>query len=141
MSAKISKRDKPDWLAARLKAAGLRTTRPRLALADLLFGKGDRHITAEQLYGEARAAGLSVSQATIYNTLNQFHAVGLLREVQVDPSRSYFDTNTSDHHHFYIEEEGRLIDIEKQAIPIASLPDSPDGFQISDVEIIIRLTR
>ena len=141
MSAKISKRDKPDWLAARLKATGLRTTRPRLALADLLFGKGDRHITAEQLYGEARAAGLSVSQATIYNTLNQFHAAGLLREVQVDPSRSYFDTNTSDHHHFYIEEEGRLIDIEKQAIPIASLPDSPDGFQISDVEIIIRLRR
>ena len=137
----IAQRDGPMTRAAQLKAAGLRTTRPRLALADLLFAKGDRHVTADQLYSEAQAAGLSISQATIYNTLNQFQEAGLLREVQVDPSRSYFDTNTSEHHHFYVEEEGRLMDIEKHAISIDRLPESPQGFRVAGVDIVIRLTK
>jgi len=130
-----------DELAARLKAHGLRTTLPRLMLADLLFAQGNRHVTAEKLHAEARAAGLKVSQATIYNTLNQFSEAGLLREVQVDQARSYFDTNLDEHHHFYVEEEGRLIDIPQEAIALERLPESPEGFAIAGVDVVIRLSR
>lgn len=128
-------------LAARLKAKGLRTTMPRLQLADLLFAQGNRHVTAEKLYAEARAAALKISQATIYNTLNQFCDAGLLREVQVDQARSYFDTNLDDHHHFYVEDEGRLIDIPQDAIALERLPDSPQGFSIAGVDVVIRLQK
>ena len=128
-------------LAARLKAKGLRTTMPRLQLADLLFAQGNRHVTAEKLYAEARAAALKISQATIYNTLNQFCDAGLLREVQVDQARSYFDTNLNDHHHFYVEDEGRLIDIPQDAIALERLPDSPQGFSIAGVDVVIRLQK
>ena len=128
-------------LAQKLKDHGLRTTTPRLMLAELLFAGGNRHITAEALFSEARAASLKVSQATIYNTLNQFCDAGLLREVQVDQERSYFDTNMSDHHHFYVEAEGRLIDIEQDAVALAKLPDAPDGFSVSGVDIVIRLEK
>ena len=91
--------------------AGLRPTRQRVALAELLFGGPHRHVSAEQLHSEATEAHVGVSLATIYNTLHQFHEAGLLREVAVDASRSYFDTDTSDHHHFYVEDEQRMIDI------------------------------
>ena len=109
-------------LTAKLKAHGLRTTKPRLLLADLLFSGGNRHVTADGLFAEARRAGLRVSQATIYNTLNQFCEAGLLREVQVDQARSYFDTNLDDHHHFYVEADGRLIDIDADAVVLDKLP-------------------
>ena len=128
-------------LAARLKEHGLRTTVPRLQLADLLFGAGNRHITAEKLHAEARHAGLKISQATIYNTLNQFCEAGLLREVQVDQARSYFDTNLDAHHHFYVEDEGRLIDIPQEAIALERLPDTPDGFNVAGVDVVIRLEK
>ena len=126
-------------LSGKLRAAGLRTTKQRLALADLLFSGGNRHITAEILHAEARANGLAVSQATIYNTLNQFHEAGLLREVIVEQGRSYFDTNLSDHHHFYVENESRLIDIDNQDIAIGDLPQTPTGFEPVGVDVIIRL--
>jgi Fur family iron response transcriptional regulator len=87
------------------------------------------------------AAGLKISQATVYNTLNQFHAAGLLRQVQVDQARSYFDTNIDAHHHFYVEEEARLIDIAAQQVDVARLPDSPKGYDIDRVEVIIRLDK
>lgn len=90
----------------RLRAAGLRPTRQRLALAKLLLGNGDRHVTAEQLYIEAAAAAMPVSLATVYNTLHQFTEAGLLREVVVEPGRSYFDTNIADHHHFFCSRTG-----------------------------------
>lgn len=128
-----------DQLAQKLKSHGLRTTRPRLQLADLLFAKGNRHLTADMLYAEARAAGLSVSQATIYNTLNQFSEAGLLREVQVDKTRSYYDTNLDAHHHFYVEENGLLIDIDRNAVALAKTPETPDGFSVTGVDIVIRL--
>jgi Fur family transcriptional regulator, iron response regulator len=96
---------------ARLRGCGLRPTRQRLDLARLLFGAGHRHITAEQLFAESRAAGVPVSLATVYNTLHQFTAAGLLREVAVEPGRSYFDTNTDHHHHFFHEGSARLLDI------------------------------
>src|SRR5204863_10163352 len=98
-------------LAERLRTAGFRLTRPRLALARLLFDADDRHVTAEQLHGGANAASISVSLATVYNGLNRFISAGLLREVIVDPGRSYFDTNIDDDHHFFCESMGALQDI------------------------------
>lgn len=126
-------------LIERLKGAGLRPTRQRLALAKLLFGKGDRHTTAEKLHSEAREADVGVSLATVYNALNQFTEAGLLREVVVDASRSYFDTNVSDHHHFYIESSGTLMDVDSSALRLDSLPPPPDGREVERVDVIIRL--
>ena len=97
--------------AERLRAAGLRPTRQRVELVGLLFAGGDRHMTAESLHGDALAAGVKVALATVYNTLHQFTAAGLLRQVVVDAARSYFDTNTGDHQHFFVEDDGLLIDI------------------------------
>lgn len=123
----------------RLRAAGLRPTRQRLALARSLLEKGDRHVTAEQLHTEAVDNGIKVSLATIYNTLHQFTAAGLLREVVVDPGRSYFDTNISEHHHFYNEGSGELFDIPGDEISVASLPKPPVGRSIDRVDVIVRL--
>jgi len=121
-----------------LRAAKLRPTRQRLALARLLFDKGDRHVTAEQLHDEAESAAIRVSLATIYNTLHQFVAAGLLREVVVNPGRSYFDTNTADHHHFFFEETGRLMDIPSDSIRVNNLPKPPQG-EIKRVDVTIRV--
>ena len=124
-----------------LRAAKLRPTRQRLALAKLLFEKGDRHVTAEQLHQEATTARVRVSLATVYNTLHQFTSAGLLREVVVQPGRSYFDTNTSDHHHFFIEASGHLEDIPGDSVAWARLPEPPKGTRIERVEVIVRVTR
>lgn len=123
----------------RLKAVGLRPTRQRIALANLLFCENGRHITAELLHSEARAQEFPVSLATIYNTLHQFTEVGLLREVVIEPGRSVFDTNTEDHHHFYSEETGELQDIPENSISLNQLPPPPDGTSITRVDVIIRL--
>lgn len=125
----------------RLKDAGLRPTRQRLALGKLLFDAGDRHVTAEQLHGEATSQGIKVSLATVYNTLNQFTDTGLLREVVVSPGRSYFDTNIDEHHHFFYEEDGALKDIPHNAIELASLPDAPADSEVTRVDVIVRLRR
>ena len=126
-------------LAERLRTAGFRLTRPRLALARLLFDADDRHVTAEQLHGEANAASISVSLATVYNVLNQFTSTGLLREVIVDPERSYFDTNTDDHHHFFCETSGALHDIAGDDVTVSGIPAPPDGTEISRLEVIVRV--
>ena len=125
----------------RLRAAGLRPTRQRLALAKLLLESGDRHVSAEQLHGEARGAGIAVSLATVYNTLHQFTDAGLLREVVVEPGRSYFDTNIGDHHHFFHETSGELQDIPGAHVVLAGLPPAPDGMQIRRVDVVIRLRK
>ncbi|HWK45363.1 MAG TPA: Fur family transcriptional regulator [Stellaceae bacterium] len=127
-------------VAGLLRDAGLRPTRQRLALGALLFDGGDRHVTAEQLHGTALERLIPVSLATVYNTLHQFTAAGLLREVVVEPGRSYFDTNTSDHHHFYVEGQGNLLDIPGSHVTVGDLPSPPDGMVVSRVEVIIRLT-
>jgi Fur family iron response transcriptional regulator len=121
--------------------AGLRPTRQRLALAELLLGGPNRHVSAEQLHEEAQAACVGVSLATVYNTLHQFHEAGLLREVAVDASRSYFDTDTSDHHHFYIEDEQRVIDIPANSIVIQGLPEPPAGMQVTHVDVVVRVRK
>ena len=126
-------------LIERLKAAGLRPTRQRLALAKLLFEKGDHHLTAEQQHSQAIAGNVRISLATVYNTLHQFTAAGLLREVVVEPGRSYFDTNVDDHHHFYFEESGRLQDIPGDEARLAQLPLPPEGSEVARVDIMIRL--
>jgi Fur family iron response transcriptional regulator len=126
-------------LSERLRTAGLRLTRPRLALARLLFDGDDRHISAEQLFGEAAAASIPVSLATVYNVLHQFTDAGLLREVVIAPGRSYFDTNIEDHHHFYCESSGVLQDIAGQDVTVSGIPVPPAGTEISRVEVIIRV--
>ncbi|NYZ13130.1 transcriptional repressor [Azospirillum sp. RWY-5-1] len=123
----------------RLQAVGLRPTRQRLGLARLLFDGGDRHVTAEQLHAEALSADMRVSLATVYNTLNQFTDAGLLREVVVEAGRSYFDTNTSDHHHFFLEGSGRLEDIPGRDVVLSSLPTPPAGTRVARVDVIVRL--
>jgi Fur family iron response transcriptional regulator len=127
-----------DWL----DGAGLRPTRQRVALAALLVGDGrNRHVTAESLHDAAREAGEPVSLATVYNTLRAFCDAGLLQEVTVDGSKSYFDTNTHDHPHFFWEEDGKLTDAPSDDLVIARLPDAPNGAEIASVDVVIRLRR
>ena len=125
----------------RLRSAGLRPTRQRLGLARLLFGHGDRHVSAERIYDEAIVARLPVSLATVYNTLNQFTAAGLLRELPVSGARTFFDTRTSPHHHFWNETDGEMTDVCTTAVEIARLPEPPEGMEIAGVEVTIRLRR
>ena len=123
----------------KLFAAGLRPTRQRIALGWLLFAKGDRHLTAENLQEEAQASRVPISLATIYNSLNQFTEAGLLREIAIDGSRTYFDTNISDHHHFLVEGTNVLIDIPRVAVDFEGLPKPPAGKSIAGVDVIVRL--
>ncbi len=123
----------------RLRAAGLRPTRQRLALAKLLFEGKDKHVTAEILHAEAQAASIRVSLATVYNTLHQFTTAGLLREIVVDSQRSYFDTNIADHHHFFFEGSNRLQDIPGDDVVITRLPNPPKGQAVKRVDVVVRL--
>lgn len=126
------------WLAK----AGLRPTRQRVTLAALLIGDGQhRHVTAESLFAAAKAQGEAVSLATVYNTLRAFCDVGLMQEVTVDGSKSYFDTNTHDHPHFYWEDEAKLTDAPSDQLVISQLPDAPEGAEIASVDVVIRLRR
>src|SRR5690242_1979626 len=126
---------------AMLRDVGLRPTRQRIALGWLLFGKGDRHLTAETLYEEAARAKVPVSLATIYNTLHQFTEVGLLRQIAVDGSKSYFDTNASVHHHFYVEGEDELFDIPGAEVIVGNTPTPPEGYEVACVDVVVRLRR
>ncbi len=127
--------------AARLRQAGLRPTRQRNDLAKLLFRDGHRHLTAETLHAEAVAEGIKVSLATVYNALHQFTQAGLLLQVVVDPTRSYFDTNTVYHQHFYREDEGTLLDIPGPDIAVDGLPTPPPGTEIQRVDVVVRLRK
>jgi len=122
-----------------VRDAGLRPTRQRVALAELLFAKGERHLSAEELHEEAAAAGVPVSLATVYNALHQFTQAGLLRILSVEGSKTYFDTNTSDHHHFFVEGENRIFDIETGPVAVGNLPEPPEGMEIVNVDVVVRL--
>ena len=130
-----------ETVATRLRGAGLRPTRQRLALAEILFGSGDRHITAEQLHAEAVAARVPVSLATVYNALHQFTDVGLLRQVAVDGSKTYFDTNSTQHHHFFVEGENALLDIPDTDVVVGKTPIPPEGYEIARIDVVVRLRR
>ena len=123
---------------ARLRAAGLRPTRQRVALASLIFGGGDRHLTAEQLHAEVCTAGLPMSLATVYNALHQFTQVGLLRSLGLEGRATHFDTNTGDHHHF-LTERGDVIDIPDGGVRVSDLPEPPEGMEIAQVDVVVRL--
>src|SRR6266511_1779964 len=124
-----------------LRQVGLRPTRQRMALGWILFAKGDRHITAELLYEEATKAKVPVSLATVYNTLHQFTEVGLLRQVAVDGSKTYFDTNVSEHHHFFVEGECNLLDIPDADMMVGKMPTPPEGYEIARIDVVVRLRR
>ena len=124
-----------------LDKAELRQTKQRTQLAKMLFQAENRHFTAEQLHKEARTAGGTISLATIYNTLHQFRTAGLLRQVIVEPGKVYFDTNTEPHHHFYIEDDGELLDVERSEIEISALPEIPKDCAIQETDVIIRLRK
>ncbi|TCL71887.1 iron response transcriptional regulator IrrA [Rhizobium sp. BK251] len=126
-------------IEARLRKAGLRPTRQRVALGDLLFAKGDRHLTVEELHEEAVIAGVPVSLATVYNTLHQFTEAGLIRVLAVESAKTYFDTNVSDHHHFFVEGHNHVLDIPVSNLTIDNLPEPPEGMEIAHVDVVIRL--
>lgn len=125
----------------KLRRVGLRPTRQRVSLGWLLFAKGDRHISAEMLYEEAMKARVPVSLATVYNTLHQFTQAGLLRELAIDGAKTFFDTDNSDHHHFVVDGEDKVIDIPASAVDVAELPPPPDGYEISRVDVVVRLRK
>lgn len=125
--------------SALLRQSRLRLTQQRVALAELLFGQGMRHVTAETVLAEAREAGIKVSLATVYNTLNQLTAAGLLRQVTIDAGHSYFDTNAAPHQHFFLEQCGTLIDIRDDVLRIQGLPSVPEGTEVSRVDVVIRV--
>ena len=122
---------------ARLRDAGLRPTRQRVALASLIFDGGDRHLTAEQLHAEACTAGLPMSLATVYNALHQFTGAGLLRSLGLEGRATHFDTNTGDHHHF-LTERGEVMDI-PGTVRVTDLPEPPEGMEIAQVDVVVRL--
>lgn len=127
-----------------LRNAGLRPTRQRIALANLIFAQGDRHLSAEELHEEAVQANVPVSLATVYNTLHQFTEAGMLRIIAVEGAKTYFDTNVSDHHHFFLEGENLVFDIphgERGQPVVANMPDAPEGMEIVNVDVIVRLRR
>src|SRR5215208_4533608 len=126
---------------ALLRQVGLRPTRQRMALGWILFGKGDRHLTAEMLYEEATRARVPVSLATVYNTLHQFTDVGLLRQIAVDGSKTYFDTNISTHHHFFVEGENAVLDIPETDVIVGKTPTPPEGYEVARIDVVVRLRR
>jgi Fur family iron response transcriptional regulator len=129
----------PIGIEVRLRSAGLRPTRQRVALGDLLFAKGDRHLTVEELHEEAVTAGVPVSLATVYNTLHQFTEAGMIRVLAVESAKTYFDTNVSDHHHFFIEGDNHVLDIPVSNLTIGNLPEPPEGMEIAHVDVVIRV--
>lgn len=131
---------KPD-VRALLRGAGLRPTRQRIALGELLFAEGDRHVTAEILHEQAIIRSIPVSLATVYNTLHQFTEAGLLNEVVADGSKTYFDTNTSAHHHFYFEGENAIMDVPEGEVTIQGMPEPPEGMEVSRIDVVVRLRK
>ena len=124
-----------------LERVGLRSSRQRIALAQMLFARGHRHVTADMLYAEALLAKLGVSRATVYNTLHQFTEAGLVRRVTIDSSKSYFDTNVSEHHHFFLEDVGEIIDVSADEMNVDHIPATPRGYEVDRLDILVRLKR
>lgn len=127
--------------STRLREAGLRPTRQRIDLARILFAGGDRHFTADMLWEEANRKDISVSLATVYNTLQQFTSAGLLRRLVTDGRKTWFDTNLTDHHHLFYADEDIIVDIPEGCLAIDKLPSIPAGMEVDRVEVVVRLRR
>jgi Fur family transcriptional regulator, iron response regulator len=140
-NARLHNEEIANEMKNKLRELGLRPTRSRVALAIILFSKGDRHVSAEMLFEEASQAKAPVSMATIYNTLHQFTEAGLLRQVAIDSSKSYFDTNNSEHHHYYLEDRHDLMDIPPTDVAIGKVLVAPAGYEIVRVDVVVRLRR
>ena len=125
----------------KLRSVKLRPTRARIALAHMLFAQGNRHVSAEMLFEEANRAKVSVSLATVYNTLHEFTKVGFFRQVAVNSSKSYFDTNNSEHFHYYLEDRHELMDIPPTDVAVGKVPVPPEGYEIARVDVVVRLRR
>lgn len=126
-------------ITEKLIAAGLRPTRQRILLGSLLFGEYCRHVSAEMLHRESKEADINVSLATIYNTLHQFTEAGLLREINVEDGKTYFDSNVDSHHHFYNEDTGELLDIPAHGVQVSGIPNCPQGTAVNSVDVVVRL--
>jgi Fur family iron response transcriptional regulator len=126
---------------ARLGKHGLRPTRQRMLLGWLLFGKGHRHVSAEELYDEATRARAHLSLATVYNTLRQFSEVGLIRQVPTGGGKAFFDTNAEEHHHYLADGEDLMWDAPADAVPLAGKPVAPDGYEVLGVDVIVRVRK
>ena len=138
---RLGSHEMANQMTKRLREIGLRPTRTRVALGNILFAKGNRHVSAEMLFEEASQANVRVSLATVYNTLHQFTEVGLLRQVAIDPSRPYFDTNNTEHHHYYLEDRHELMDIPPTDVAVGEIPVPPAGYEIVRVDVVVRLRR
>lgn len=121
-----------------LREAGLRPTWQRMQLIEMLYGKGHRHVTVDMLYREALDRGAKISLSTVYNTMHRLCSVSLLREISLGNGKSYFDTDTDDHQHYFLEESGELIDIPCSRI-FPNLPTPPKGTAIKQVDVVVRL--
>jgi Fur family transcriptional regulator, iron response regulator len=141
MLGRLSSEQMANQMRKRLGQLGLRPTRTRVALGTILFAKGDRHISAEMLFEEASQAKVPVALATVYNTLHQFIEAGLLRQVAIDCSKSYFDTNNTEHHHYYLEDRHELMDIPPADLAVGEIPVPPAGYEIVRVDVVVRLRR
>jgi Fur family transcriptional regulator, iron response regulator len=126
-------------IVSKLQSAGLRATPKRIAIGGLLLDGVDRHVTADDVAAMARKAGVRVSLATVYNTLNQFVAAGLMKRIILDTDRTYFDTNVSEHHHLFFEDAGRLHDVPGDSIRVEGLPPLPKGAKVRSIDVIVRM--
>lgn len=128
-------------IKAKLRDAGLRPTRQRMILGWLLFGSGDRHVSAEALFTEVNRVRGHLSLATVYNTLNQFRDSGLIRQVPTGGTRAIYDTNTGDHHHYVVESDGTIFDLPDGEVHLATPPQAPEGYRVVGVDVVVRLEK
>ena len=123
----------------KIEKSGIRPTKQRRILARILFEKGNRHISAENLYDEVKKEDRKISMATIYNTLKQFSSFGLLKEIVVDQNKSMYCNNKEPHYHLYVEDEAKIIDIPNSNIDLSNIPEIPACLNLHNIDIIVRI--
>ena len=123
----------------KLKLYGLRPTRARIRIGMMLLDK-PKHLSADQVHQKLNQKGHTISKATVYNTLNAFSKCGIVSEVTIDPSRTYYDSRTTPHHHFFNIDTGQLVDIASDDMSVENIPRLPDNTQIQDLEIVVKIS-
>ena len=122
----------------KIESSGIRPTKQRRVLAKILFEKGNRHVSADELFFDVKKEDRKISMATVYNTLKQFTSLGLLKEVVVDQNKSLYCTNHKSHYHLYIEDEGKIVDIPTKNIDL-NIPSIPACLQLHNIDVIVRI--